>query len=117
MKISLYDWLFLLILGLSSILAFTSLTHALKLISPNLVSSLRSLELVLAYGVQALLLGENPEMWSCFGGGLILTGVLVLAFQEKISHLFLWRPVLRDVHYYQTVTYQGFDEYSRLRNG
>jgi len=116
-KISMYDWLVLLILGLSSILAFTSLTHALKLISPNLVSSLRSLELVLAYGVQALVLGENPGMWSCFGGGLILTGVLVLAFQEKISHLFLWRPVLRDVHYYQTVTYQGFDEYSRLRNG
>ena len=88
--------------------------HALKLISPNLVSALRTLELVLAYGVQAIVLGENPDIWSCFGGGLIFMGVLVLTFHDKISDLFLWRPVLRDVHYNQTVSFRGFDENSRL---
>jgi drug/metabolite transporter (DMT)-like permease len=110
------DWLILTMLAVSGLLAFTSMTHALKLVSPNLVSSLRTLELVLAYAVQAIVLGENPHILSCFGGGLIFMGVLVLTFQGKISQWFLWRPVLRDVHYYQTVNYahHGFDEYSRL---
>ena len=90
------------------------MTHALKLISPNLVSALRTLELVLAYGVQAIVLGENPDIWSCFGGGLIFMGVLVLTFQDNISDWFSWRPVLRNDHYYPTVSYRGFDEYSRL---
>ena len=94
------------------------MTQALKLISPNLVSSLRALELVLAYSVQILITGENPDIWSCFGGVLILIGVLVLTFQDNISEMFLWRQVIPDVHFYQTIPvqyrYQGVDQYSRL---
>jgi drug/metabolite transporter (DMT)-like permease len=72
-KISWTDWLILIGLAVSGLLAFTSMTYAPKLISPNLVSSLKTLELVLAYAVQTLVTGENPDIWSCFGGGLILT--------------------------------------------
>ena len=106
-KICWSDWLILVILAVSGLLAFTSMTHALKLISPNLVSALRTLELALAYGVQATVLGENPDIWSCCGGGLIFTGVLLLTFHENISDWFLWRPVLRNVHYYQRVRLVG----------
>ena len=42
-------------LAVSGLLAFTTLTRSLQLISPNLVSSLRTLELVLAFLVQSLL--------------------------------------------------------------
>ena len=74
-------------LAISGLLAFTSMTFALKLISPNLVSSLRTLELVLAYGVQDLVTGEHPDIWSCFGGGMILAGVLILTFQDRILEM------------------------------
>ena len=87
MKISWSDWIILVGLAISGLLAFTSMTLALKLISPNLVSSLRTLELVLAYGVQDLVTGEHPEIWSCFGEGKILVGVLMLIFQDNILEM------------------------------
>ena len=117
-KISCTDWLLLLGLALSGLLAFTSMTHALKLISPNLVSSFRTLELVLAYVVQALLTEEAPETWSCVGGVLILAGVLVLTFQENISDILASHQMWHYGNLYQTVTaqsaYQSLDDVSRL---
>ena len=106
-KISWSDWLILIGLAVSGLLAFTSMTKALKLISPNMVASLRTLELVLAYGVQSLITGENPDTLSCIGGGLVLGGVLVLTFQDRILDLLrLWQQN-RD---------SGLGEYSRLSN-
>ena len=87
-------------------MAFTSMTLALKLISPNLVSSLRTLELVLAYGVQSLVTGESPDIWSCFGGGLILFGVLMLTFQDKISDMCSVILVSPYLGFYQTIPAQ-----------
>ena len=86
-KISLADWIINIGLAVSSLVAFTSMTLALKLISPNLASSLQLLELVLAYGVQALLTGASPDIWSCFGGGLILLGFFVMNF---LGYLLCW---------------------------
>jgi len=74
-----------------------------------LVTSLRSLELVLAYSVQVALLGESLDTWSCVGAGLIMTGVLVLASQDKIQEIFLYNS-RHYYHYYNTM-----DEYSRLQ--
>ena len=61
-------------LALSGLLAFTTLTRSLQLISPNLVASLRTLELVLAFCVQSIVTGLAPGLLSCLGGGLILIG-------------------------------------------
>ena len=61
-------------LAVSGLLAFTTLTRSLQLISPNLVASLRSLELVLAFLVQAVITGQPPQTLSWLGGGLILIG-------------------------------------------
>jgi len=107
-SISLSDWIILILLAISGLFAFSTLTHALKLISPNLVASLRSLELVLAYSVQVLWLGESPDTWSCLGGGLIFVGVLVLAAQDKIKQIFQYRR-RHYVPYHHTA-----EEYSRL---
>ena len=105
-KISLADWIILIGLAVSSLTAFTSMTLALKLISPNLVSSLRTVELVLDYGVQAVVTGESPDIWCCFGGGLILFGVLVLTFQDKISEMFSLILVSPFNGFYQTIPAQ-----------
>ena len=102
-KISWSDWIILVGLAISGLLAFTSMTFALKLISPNLVSSLRTLELVLAYGVQDLVTGEHPDIWSCFGGGMILAGVLILTFQDRILEMCSLIRALPYVGMYQTI--------------
>ena len=86
--ISLSDWLILTGLAVSGLLAFTSRAQALKHISPNLVSSIRALELVLAFIVQTLISTANPDVWSCFGGVLVFSGVLILTFQKKIYEMF-----------------------------
>jgi len=74
-------------LSLSGLLAFTTLTKSLQLVSPNLVSSLRCVELVLAFGVQSLITMEVPSPLSCVGAGLIIIGVIVLAYHATFEKL------------------------------
>merc|ERR1712032_749454 len=54
---------------------------------PSLVSALGCTELVVAFIVQSLITGQSPNILSCLGGVLIVTGVIILAFQEKIECL------------------------------
>ena len=68
-------------LSISGLLAFTTHTRSLQLACPSLVSSLGCSELVVAFIVQSLITGQSPNMLSCLGGGLIVTGVIILAFQ------------------------------------
>ena len=102
-KITMIEWSLLFGLAASGLLAFTAITFSLKLISPNLVSSLRTLQLVLAFGVQDLVTGVQPDIFSCYGGGLIISGILILAFQDKISEMFEVMNTSRYVGFYQTV--------------
>ena len=69
-------------------MAFTTLTRSLQLISPNLVASLRTLELVLAFCVQSLVTGLAPGVLSWVGGGLILIGRKSLNFIEECLSTF-----------------------------
>jgi len=110
--ISARDWLIFLGLALSGLMAFTLMTQALKLISPNLVSAFRALELVLAFAVQAILTGEAPDTLPCLGGSLILAGVLALTFQEKILNWFSFSQISEISPENQAATEQT--EYSRL---
>jgi len=86
-NISLTVWLILIGLAFSGLLAFTFMTAALKLIPPSIVSSLRTSELVVAYTVQTLITGLSPDPWSMGGGCLILTGVILLALENRIEKL------------------------------
>jgi len=74
-------------LSLSGLLAFTTLTKSLQLVSPNLVSSLRCVELVLAFGVQSLITMEVPSILSCVGAGLIIIGVIIIAYHATFEKL------------------------------
>ena len=71
-------------LSISGLLAFTTHTRSLQLACPSLVSSLGCSELVVAFIVQSLITGQSPNMLSCLGGGLIVTGVIILAFQAGL---------------------------------
>ena len=83
--------LFLLILTLglsiSGLLAFFTLTKSLQMISPNLVASLRTLELVLAFSVQSLITGLAPDILSCVGGTFIFVGMKWLVLPNLTGSL------------------------------
>ena len=72
-------------LSLSGLIAFTTLTLSLQLISPNIVSSLRCLELVLAFSVESIITGAMPDMVTSTGGFLIILGVIILSLQDYIA--------------------------------
>ena len=52
------EWLTLLLLGGMGLVGFFALTRSLQLIPPTTVAVVRAMEIVLAYGVQAAVLGE-----------------------------------------------------------
>jgi len=108
-------WATFIGLSVSGLFAFTTLTKSLQLISPNLVASLRCLELVLAFGVQSIITGENPDVISSVGGLLITLGVIVLAFQAKFLH---YKDLLvsKIKMICQPKAHRRADEYERLIN-
>ena len=87
LEISWQQWITFLGLSILGMLAFTSLTRSLQLISPNLVASLRCLELVLAFIVQSLITDVLPDIVSATGAVLITIGVLMVAYQEKVMKI------------------------------
>jgi len=100
-------------LSISGLFAFTTLTKSLQLISPNLVASLRCLELVLAFSVQSLIDGQFPDFVSVTGGLLITFGVIILAFQEEfLSYKDLIVTIIKD-KLKPTVQHRA-EEYDRL---
>ena len=56
--VSAEEWLTLLMLGGMGLVGFFCLTRSLQLIPPTTVAVVRAMEIVLAYGVQAAVLGE-----------------------------------------------------------
>ena len=56
--VSAQEWLILLLLSGMGVVGFFALTRSLQLIPPTTVAVVRAMEIVLAYGVQAAVLGE-----------------------------------------------------------
>ena len=62
--VSAQEWLILLLLSGMGVVGFFALTRSLQLIPPTTVAVVRAMEIVLAYGVQAAVLGEVGIIWS-----------------------------------------------------
>jgi len=69
------QWCILFGLALSGLAAYFSMIKSLKMISPTLVATLRSLEIVLAFGVQIILDGSLPNPISSAGAFLVCFGI------------------------------------------
>jgi len=79
------EWLTLLLLGGMGLVGFFALTRSLQLIPPTTVAVVRAMEIVLAYGVQAAVLGEFPNSLALTGSSLVIISVVAFAAE----HLFL----------------------------
>jgi len=79
------SWLLLLVLGLMGILGYFALTRSLRLIPPTTVAVLRAMEIILAYAVEALVMGEIPNGLSLSGSTLVMVSVVAFAMEQILA--------------------------------
>merc|ERR1712179_308732 len=79
--VSVDEWLILLMLGGMGLVGFFALTRSLQLIPPTTVAVVRAMEIVLAYGVQAAVLGSSFVIIS------------VVAFAAEDLFLSCWKSI------------------------
>ena len=82
--ISVCEWLALCGISLSGFLAFLLLVQSLKYLSPMLVSSLTSLEVVLSYTAQLILAERYPDSWAAAGLLLLIMCLLITILHDSI---------------------------------
>ena len=87
-----YVWPLLAVLGLMGLLGHFSLTRSLRLIPPTTVAVLRAMEIILAYTVQALVMGQIPNSLSITGSGLVMVSVVSFALEEILAGWFGCSP-------------------------
>jgi len=86
------EWLILLLLGGMGLVGFFALTRSLQLIPPTTVAVVRAMEIVLAYGVQAAVLGEIPDTLALVGSSFVI--ISVVAFAAEDLFLSCWTSIL-----------------------
>jgi len=85
------EWLILLMLGGMGLVGFFALTRSLQLIPPTTVAVVRAMEIVLAYGVQAAVLGEIPDTLALVGSSFVI--ISVVAFAAEDLFLSCWTSI------------------------
>ena len=87
-SIPINDWLLLTMVGMLGLSGFGCLVKALQLIPPTTVAVLRALEIVVAFGLQAVVTSVLPDHLDMVGIGLVILGVTATALDENLP---LWR--------------------------
>ena len=71
-------------MSLAGCCAYLFTTKSLQLIDPTVVSVLRSLEIVLGFGLQISLLHVMPTQLALIGAGLVIIGVVMISVEEFV---------------------------------
>ena len=95
-SIPINDWLLLSMIGMLGLSGFGCLVKALQLIPPTTVAVLRALEIVVAFGLQAVVTSVLPDHLDIVGVGLVILGVTGTALEEnlppwRLNNLPSWR--------------------------
>ena len=83
-EVSTGQWTAYFCMAGAGILSYFSMTRALQLIDPTFVAFVRSLEIVLAYLVQAFFMADIPEPTSVLGSSLVILCVILIGFEAKL---------------------------------
>ena len=76
------EWIAYFMIAFSGIMAYYCMTKSLQMIDPTVVAFIRSLEIILAYIVQFSVIGDEPNVLSLIGAGLVLICVSAMTVQE-----------------------------------
>ena len=90
------QWVGLFAVAIIGVVQYSTRFMAIKLISPTLVSFIRTSEIVLSYVIQVVILGIKPNATSLIGSGLVMIACVGVIFEQwtveklnpKIQHLF-----------------------------
>merc|ERR1719158_2149985 len=82
------QWVVLLGLGGMGIAGYFSMTRSLQLIPPTTVAVLRAMEIILAYIIQAVVMGEVPDTLAITGSSLVMMSVVAFALEDLIRGCF-----------------------------
>lgn len=80
------QWTAIFGMAMSGLVAYLSLTKSLQMIDPTLVSCLRSLEIILAFGVQSLIDQTLPDVFGFSGALLVCLGISLVAFEGWLQN-------------------------------
>ena len=83
--ISYGDWMAYVGMAIIGLLAYFCMTKSLQMIDPTVVSFIRSLEIVLAFLVQILVMNQIPNYLAVIGALLVLVSVGSIAIQDFLS--------------------------------
>jgi len=82
------QWGVLVVLGGMGIIGYFSMTRSLQLIPPTTVAVLRAMEIILAYIIQAVVMGEVPDTLAITGSTLVMFSVVAFALEDLICGCF-----------------------------
>ena len=75
-------WISIVAVAIIGFIHYRTRYMALKLISPTLVSFIRTSEIVLAYVIQLVILGTKPYVTSLIGSGLVMVACIAVIFES-----------------------------------
>ena len=77
-----WQWFGIVAVAIIGFIHYRARYMALKLISPTLVSFIRTSEIVLAYVIQLVILGTKPYVTSLIGSGLVMVACIAIIFES-----------------------------------
>ena len=77
-----WQWLGIVAVAIIGFIHHRTRYMALKLISPTLVSFIRTSEIVFAYVIQLAILGTKPYVTSLIGSGLVMLACIAIIFES-----------------------------------
>ena len=91
-----WQWVGLISVAIIGVTQYSTRFMAIKLISPTLVSFIRTSEIVLAYAIQLVILDTKPYATSLIGSGMVMVACIGVIFESwatvklnpRIQHLF-----------------------------
>jgi len=84
-ELSNMQWGLLFGMAISGLVAYLSMSRALQIISPTLVASLRSLEILLAFTIEAILNSALPDPARSVGAAMVSGGICLAALQGWLN--------------------------------
>lgn len=78
------EWALILGMSILGIFAYFSVTKALQLIDPTVVSVLRSTEILLGFFVQVAIMHQIPDAFAVVGASIVFLSIIMIALEANI---------------------------------
>eukprot|EP00094_Tigriopus_californicus_P007511 TCALIF_07231-PA protein Name:"Similar to SLC35G1 Solute carrier family 35 member G1 (Homo sapiens)" AED:0.22 eAED:0.23 QI:0/0/0/0.66/1/1/3/0/777 len=82
--IAAWEWGLIFGMAILGIFAYFSITKALQLIDPTVVSVLRSTEILLGFFVQVIVMNQIPNSFSIAGASIVFLSIIMIAMEGNI---------------------------------